>query len=289
MSYRIQSVSKMTGIAPATLRAWERRYRLVDPGRTAKGYRLYTEGDVSMLSRLKQLVDGGLKIGEAVELVRRTEPDALPADADSEGALDEIRDELLDALMGLDRHAALRAYGRLAHVSPVRQVDEALLPILAEVGRRWEAGQATVPQEHFATAFVRERMVLMLEQVEPDGAGGAEAVLAGLPGERHEMGLLAAALHLAARNWRVVYLGPDLPVEELRPVLERRRPALFCTSLVFPMSAERFGRIAEELRSVAPPGTQVVFGGAGVPHEALDALPVGVRVCNSFEDMFRAA
>lgn len=279
----------MTGIAPATLRAWERRYRLVDPGRTAKGYRLYTDGDISMLSRLKELVDGGLKIGEAVELVRRTERDALPADADAEGALDEIRDELLDALLALDRQAALRAYGRLAHVSPVRQVDEALLPILEEVGRRWETHEATVPQEHFATAFVRERMLRMLEQVEPDGAGSAEAVLAGLPGERHEMGLLAAALHLAARNWRVVYLGPDLPLVELRPVLEKRRPALFCTSLVFPMAADRFIRIAEELRELAPAGTQVIFGGAGVPHETLDGLPAGVRVCHSFEELFRAA
>src|SRR4051794_5492095 len=72
MSYRIKRVAKITGINPATLRAWERRYNLIAPGRTDSGYRLYSDDDVAMLSRIKQFTSEGLTIGEAIARVRRT-------------------------------------------------------------------------------------------------------------------------------------------------------------------------------------------------------------------------
>lgn len=280
MSYRIHSVARLTGIPAATLRAWERRYHLIAPDRTPKGYRLYTDEDVARLARIKALVDGGLKIGEAVDVVRRTDPSLLPADATRPEEVAAARDALRDALLAMDRPAARAAYERLAFVAPMRRVDEVLLPLMREVGDLWEAGAASVAQEHFASAFVREKMAAAMEEL--PGGDGPEAVCAGPPGEAHELGLLGAALHLASAGWRVVYLGANVPLDDLRRVLHQRRPALVCASLVSSRGPDAFRAFAEALRQVAPPETDVFLGGAGIPADAWSGVVPGVHLCPDF-------
>jgi MerR family transcriptional regulator, light-induced transcriptional regulator len=287
MTYRIQSVARLTGISTATLRAWERRYHLVAPGRSAKGYRLYSDDDVARLSSIKSMLDEGLRIGEAVERVRRTSPTLLPADATRPEEIQAARAAILAALLAMDRTAAVQAYDRLAFVPPLRRVDEVLLPVLNEIGDLWACGQGNVAQEHFASAFIRERLAALMEALDVPGPG-PEAVCAGLPGERHEFGLIAVALHLAARGWKVTYLGPDLPLEDLQIVLKGRRPLLLCVSLVRDLAPGEFGEVAGAIRGMALPDTRVALGGRGVPTNGKRPLIDGVEVYASFNDLVEA-
>ena len=286
MSYRIKRVAHLTGINPATLRAWERRYNLIAPGRTVSGYRLYTDEDVAMLTRIKKLTDEGLTIGEAIARVRRgtapLPPDAQPA------RTEEVRRELLEALLRLDRPAALAAYDRAQHLPPERRSEEVLLEIMREVGDLWECGEAMVAQEHFASAFVREKLAEMIAALDASAGTGPEAICVGLPGERHEFGLMGAVLRLSAAGWRALYLGPDLPFDEIRRVVRERKPALLCTSVVRRMDRRDFAAITAELRELAPRGTQVVVGGAGVPDYEPGLAPAGVRVVRYFSELFSA-
>ncbi|HEU0014969.1 MAG TPA: MerR family transcriptional regulator, partial [Longimicrobium sp.] len=261
MSYRIKRVAALTGINPATLRAWERRYGLVAPGRTRSGYRLYTDEDVAMLSRIKVLVDEGLTIGEAITRVRRgAEP--LPADAEGP-SVGRSRARLLESLLAFDRRAALDAYEPVEALPAERRVAEVLLPVMREVGHRWEHGLTGVGEEHFASAFVREKLVGIMESLDTGAARGPEGVCAGPPGEMHEFGLMAAAIHLATRGWRVLYLGANVPLDELRRVLSARVPALLCTSVVMPVSEAGLCQLAQGLRAAAPRQTEIVIGGGG--------------------------
>src|SRR5688500_14712400 len=98
MSYRIKTVASLTGITPTTLRAWERRYDVVDPQRTASGYRVYSENDIAMLVRVKSLVDKGFKAGEAIDIVRRGAQEPSPSQVNGE-ALHRVRSQLLNALL----------------------------------------------------------------------------------------------------------------------------------------------------------------------------------------------
>jgi DNA-binding transcriptional MerR regulator len=287
MTYRIQSVARLTGISTATLRAWERRYRLVAPGRTGKGYRLYSDDDVARLARIKGMLDEGLRIGEAVERVRRESPSMLPADATRPEQVEAARRAILDALMEMDRTAAVRAYDRLAFVPPLRRLDDVLLPVLNEVGELWACGEGSVAQEHFASAFVRERLAALMEALDAPGPG-PEAVCAGMPGERHEFGLIGAALHLAARGWKVTYLGTDLPLADLEAVLRRRHPRLLCVSLVRDLAPAEFASIAGVLRASSLPDTRVAVGGRGVPTSASRPDVDGVEVYATFHELIDA-
>jgi DNA-binding transcriptional MerR regulator len=284
MSYRIKRVAKITGINPATLRAWERRYNLIAPGRTDSGYRLYSDDDVAMLSRIKQYTAEGLTIGEAIARVRRTLAPLSPGAEAPE--LSDVCTQLRDALLRLDRAGALSGYERLAHLPPERRARDVLLPVMREIGGLWEDGTAVVAQEHFASAFVREKLGGMIAELDSGVGPGPEGVCAGAPGELHEFGLMACALQLAAGGWKVLYLGTDVPLAETARVVKERKPALVCTSLVVRRDAAECGEIAAELRGAAPNGTSVVIGGAGVAPgtRAVD----GVRFARCVGEMLTA-
>jgi methanogenic corrinoid protein MtbC1 len=126
----------------------------------------------------------------------------------------------------------------------------------------------------------------MIAELDSGVGPGPEGVCAGAPGELHEFGLMACALQLAAGGWKVLYLGPDVPLEETARVVRERRPALVCTSLVVRRDAAECAELAAELRRTAPRDTAVVLGGAGIAPEtqAVD----GVRFASSVGEMFTA-
>lgn len=289
MTYRIKSVAVMTGIRAATLRAWERRYGIVSPDRTGGGYRAYTEEDVERLRRIKELTDAGYKVSEAIALAQREGGAGV---AEELPAPDELRDQLLDAVLALDRARAaalMDGVGRLPFGEQMTHFETVVFPVLHEIGSRWARGEASVVQEHFASAFARERLAAVLDGLNAGPARAREAVCFGAPGERHELGLLAAAVHLALRGWRVVYLGPDLPLESLRPTLHARRPALVCTSLLRSMSEERCLAFAAELRQIAPAETGVLVGGPGVPASLVGTPLQGVQLTRNFPERLEVA
>jgi DNA-binding transcriptional MerR regulator/methylmalonyl-CoA mutase cobalamin-binding subunit len=282
MSYRIKRVAQVTGINPATLRAWERRYHLIEPGRTDAGYRLYSDEDVAMLSRIRQLTAEGLTIGEAIARVRRASAPLGPRACEHE--LADVRAQLRDALLRFDRAGALAAYERLGPLPPARRSEDVLLPVMREIGDLWEEGSAVVAQEHFASAFVREKLAALIAELDSGVAPGPEGVCAGAPGELHEFGLMACALQLAAAGWRVLYLGANVPLDETARVVRERRPALLCTSLVVARAGCECAGLVQELRGMAPRETAVVVGGAGL---APDTRPIpGVRFAQRVAEMF---
>ena len=286
MTYRIKRVAHLTGINPATLRAWERRYQLLTPRRSPAGYRLYTDEDVAILARIKRLIDEGLSIGEALERVRQT---SLPLSPHADGhLLHEVRDEIVEALVTLDRTRAQTAWDRLAPIPSMRRIDEVLMPVLREVGERWARGEIGIADEHYASAFAREKLAAIFEEFEGSSAGGPLAVCAGLPGEEHELGLMAAAIHLLEGGWRVIYLGINVPLPEIGRVADERRASMVCTSVMRPMHSDEFTSLLRELRAAAPRGVEVVIGGGGIP-DHFETPPDRVRVVGALKEMLAAA
>jgi DNA-binding transcriptional MerR regulator len=260
---RIGELSKRVGASPELLRAWERRYGLLRPERSAGGLRLYSPADVERVSLMQQPLAAGLAAAEAAALAVRDAGDGEAARTALDAAA--LREQLADALDAFDEPRAQAILDRLLALATVETaLSEVILPYLRDLGKRWERGDATVAQEHFASSVLRGRLLALARGW---GLGlGPVAVLAGVPGEQHDLGLIAFGLALRSRGWRVVYLGPDSPVDTVADVSDRLKPALVVLNA---LSRERVGSVLAKLRPLAR-RHRLALGGAAAADEALE-------------------
>jgi len=216
--YTIKEAALRAGVSVPLLRAWERRYGIVQPARTASGYRLYDEPLIERVRAMRRLVNAGWSPSQAA---RRIETEGVPADLEAPAAAGPIdaRDggdsasDFVDAAAALDERRVETILDDLfATGSFERVVDDRLMPALRALGDAWAAGTLSVGGEHAASYAVLRRLSASFE-----AAGGAtrdRPVLVGLPpGSRHEIGALAFATTLRRRGFGVVYLGADVPLE----------------------------------------------------------------------------
>jgi methanogenic corrinoid protein MtbC1 len=223
---------------------------LLSPVRSDGGYRLYSDEDVALLRGTKLLVDEGRSISEVAKLPRgQLRAAAARAAAPRPVMAATTPGAFLDAAIGaisafdaeqLER-LLLRA-GGMGTLSSMETCETVLLPLLSEIGERWEKGQLGVAAEHFGTAILRRHLHTMV-QTEARRNVGAHAIVCASPeGELHEGGLLAFALRAAVLGWGIVYLGPNTPLREVVATADRTGAQRIALSLTF--SATRTGRRA---------------------------------------------
>ena len=278
LTYPLRTAARLTGLSPELLRAWERRHRVVEPLRTPGGTRRYSAADLERLRLVKAAVDAGHRIGE----VARLEPAELKrrsavSEARSEGRLDEI----LSALDHLDGAGSQRLLsGQLSALGPARFSREVALPLAREIGERWANGQMGIAHEHLASGVLRS---LLGSALQPTATSllGPRIVFATPTGERHELGLLMAALTAVGAGANALYLGAELPVEDLLGAVEDTDAAALALSLVT-MPAAQAVRTVKALRGGLASEVHLWLGGAG----ARDVeLPQGVEHIESLEDL----
>ena len=269
LRYPIRAVSKLTGITVDTLRAWERRYAVVEPERDERG-RLYSEADVERLQLLRHLVAQGHAIGrvavlgsEELRALLTRGPDPVPYDGPTPSTPADLG-PLLAAVEHFDAPALRRELSRLAAVLPARTLArQVALPLLRQVGEGWHEGRSSVAQEHLVTAEVRSLVgALARLHAVPDTA--PRLMLATPPGERHELGTLVAALVAAGSGFGAFYLGPDLPAAELVKAARRVGPRAVVLGFTGgDGDAEGLAALAEVARTL-PAAVECWVGGPGV-------------------------
>jgi DNA-binding transcriptional MerR regulator len=265
---RIGELSRRSGVSPELLRAWERRYGLLEPVRSSGGLRLYSLDQLARVARMQKNLAQGLAAAEAAALARQHGVgDVAPGRALE---LDAARSELADALAAFDEPRAQAILDRLFAVATVDTVvSDIVLPYLHELGNLWETGRASVAQEHFASSVLRGRLLGLARGW---GRGlGPRIVLATPPGESHDLGLIAFGVLLRARGWRVAYLGTETPLHGILEATAALEPQLVVLAAV---SGERFTSLAEPLHELARV-QRLALGGKGAAElepEWIDAL-----------------
>jgi DNA-binding transcriptional MerR regulator len=261
---RIGELSRRVGVSPELLRAWETRYGLLRPSRSQGGFRLYSDEDEARVRLMRMYQERGLSAAEAAGLAARAEPAAPEAAAEENGRVVADVQRLSDALDAFDEAGAHAAFDSLVSALSVDAlVRQAVIPYLEQLGSRWERGEASVAQEHFASNVIRGRL-LGLARGWGQGTG-PRALLACAPGEQHDLPLVCFGLALRARGWRITYLGPDTPVETLAELVGALRPRIVVVSASL---SERLEPALPALRRLAAKTRLVVAGPGATPEYA---------------------
>jgi methanogenic corrinoid protein MtbC1 len=271
--YNTAAVARRCQLPAATFQAWERRYGFPEPRRGPGRQRMYSERDVQAIRWLQARLTEGLTIRAALSLLRArlTQPSTSAQPGASiewpEYATVELARRLERALLAFDRAQAGATFGEALGLHPVEQVClEIIQPTLHAIGLAWQAGTADVAQEHFASSYIRQRLMALLE-LSGGGDRSRSVVAACAPDDWHELGLLMVALFLARRGWHVVYLGASLPLDGLEERLALLRPTAVVFSASTAQTAAALAAIVRQLIGLPAPQPQFGYGGLAFIHD----------------------
>jgi len=277
-------VAKRTGITLHVLRAWERRYHVVEPSRTAGGQRLYRDSDIARLRLLRKVTEGGRNISQVAQLSDAEleqlagEDVAAAHERPQPTAAEGYRAKCIAAAERLDGegvHAVLlRA---IVAMRPAEFLEEVLMPLLYEVGQLWHRGRLSAAQEHVVSIAARRAVQWLLDAYEaaPDAP---VALITTVVGEEHEFGALMASIVALDEGWRVSYLGTSLPAAEIVGAARRVDAAFVALSLVNTAHVEQAVREVASVRAALPATVPVVIGGAGAASARLALEKTGAVV-----------
>lgn len=278
--YTIRQAAIRSGVSVPLLRAWERRYGIVVPARTASGYRLYDDAALTRLRTMRRLVDEGWTPSSAAAAVLEdrvpTGPSSMTVDgAPLEGPTDLVAG-FIEAAARLDATELERVLDAMLADGTFETVaDRHLLPALVALGEAWAAGRIDVAAEHAASHAVLRRLSAAFQAA--GGAGPSEgSVVIGLPpGARHELGALAFAVGARRAGLPVLYVGPDLPVADWVAMVRRTRARAAVIGAISIDDARAAAGVARALRAVAP--ELVIALGGGAAGTAAQELATGTE------------
>jgi DNA-binding transcriptional MerR regulator/methylmalonyl-CoA mutase cobalamin-binding subunit len=270
----IQFAARHAGLSPHTIRAWEQRYAALAPDRTSTNRRLYSGEDLDKLALLNRAVQAGHRIGQIAAL-SISELQSLLSDLRTSGTLQSAPavvataataslpylEECLQAVAELDGKALEYGLTRAAaKLGAAAMIDQVALPLLRRIGESWRDGETRPAHEHMATAMIRTFLGNTLASFQPSAL--APRLIVTTPvGQLHELGALIAAITAASEGWKALYLGPNLPAEEIAGALHQTRAEAVALSIVYPPDDPRIQHELGALRKHLGQTTPIFVGG----------------------------
>jgi DNA-binding transcriptional MerR regulator/methylmalonyl-CoA mutase cobalamin-binding subunit len=288
----VRVVARMTGLSAHVLRAWERRYAVVEPTRTEGGQRLYSDKDVRRLRLLREATQAGHPISRLVPLSDLELAELAGSQSSGGGAAgtqstrtEQLRAEMIQHAQQLDARRLQAALTRAAATMRASEfVAEIAAPMLKTVGERWHKGEMRPLEEHIVSVGVRRVLLYLMDMFDPDPAAPT-IVIGTLSDELHEFGAMMAGVIAAEEGWRVVFLGPSLPAEEIAAAAIRSNARVTAISTIYSPAVDRtlasLTQLGERLRG----RSQLITGGTALEPHAARIGELGGRHVNDFDEL----
>jgi len=272
--YPIKVVSQMTGLSVHVIRAWEKRYSVVEPDRTDTNRRSYSEAEIEKLKLMNTAVQNGhnissiakLSVEELKSLIERektSQKDIHISEASSTEAADfnALINSSIEAIKAYDDETLETVLLKSSsQMSQPQLIENFIVPLVYKIGDLWHDGDIRVANEHMASAVIRTFLANQIEIY--SSAENAPIVICATPrGQEHELGALIAGLTAASSGWRVIYLGPNLPVEEIAAVAVSLDARAIALSIIYPGDDSRLKKDLVHLKKMLPCNISIIAGG----------------------------
>ena len=267
--FPIRTVSELTGVNAITLRAWETRYGLIEPIRKSSGHRLYTQEHIDLINRVVGLLDRGMRIGQINAETLSGSGFGRKTGDEKQNHWQRYINGMIAAIIQFDESSLERIYGEALSYYPVRVVTDRLLaPLLEELGERWASKQGSVAEEHYFGFYLRNKLGARFHH-RSQAQTGPRLLLACMPGDLHEVGLLLFALDACDHGFQTVLLGTNMPTEELPAAVNKTKAdALVLSGVIEPEEKV----VAEQLPRLVNDVSVPVFLGGSIAANNFDRL-----------------
>jgi len=254
-TYSVAQVEAITGINAHTLRIWERRYSFLVPMRTATNIRYYSDKDIRKLISIGLLQRHGYKISKLDAMEEKQISAAV--EEILENSLTANEDEinsLMLSMLNFDENQFDKIFKRkLVQIGLFETIVEVIYPFLYRIGILWSASKVIPAQEHFITNLIRQKIISAIDTLPIANAQQPGVVLFLLQDERHELGLLLTSFLARSIGWRVIYLGQDVPIENISSVAELVSVNYMMTMLISPRMDDYNSILHELVRTTSLP------------------------------------
>lgn len=309
----IHTAAQRTGLSTHAIRAWERRYRAIEPSRTAGKHRLFSEADIRRLRLLSDAVQLGHGIRKIAGLTNAQLLEIIESASDGGGEHERTR-----SFRGMSSRSMRKASGVRSHPVDIgarfrsacmegilrlhgEALDEALLeaqitlgdqgllrfvisPLAEEIGERWRAGNLTAAQEHFFTTAAKQFVWNLRRQYRLSET--APRMVVGTPaGQLHDMAALMAAASAANMGWRVAFVGPNLPAFELAGAVRLFDAQCLGLSITYPEDDPNLVKELNQLGQMIPPSVHILVGGRAASGYEETLSKIGARFCKSLDSL----
>ncbi|HLL94133.1 MAG TPA: MerR family transcriptional regulator [Spirosoma sp.] len=286
-NYSIKDLEQLSGIKAHTLRIWEQRYNIISPKRTDTNIRTYDDRDLKLVLNISLLKDHGYKISEISKLpVEEMYREVIKISDRQLNYPDQIH-ALTISMLDLDEDRFEKIIStNILQFGFEDTMIHIIYPFLNRIGTLWVTGSVGPAQEHFITNLIRQKVIVAIDgQVSKQRPNGKKFLLYLPEGELHEISLLFANYIIRARYNKVIYLGQNLPFNELVFACNVHRPDYIFTVLTSTPSNHEVQPYVNRLLK-AFPDSHLLLTGYQVVGQDID-LPDNATVINQIDDLIR--
>lgn len=234
--YQIADLEQLTGIKAHTIRIWEKRYSLIEPTRTATNRRRYDEEQVKKLLNISALISEGFKISKIAELKDR-ELSRKIFELQHRGEDDSVSrafvNDLTVAMLNFNEAAFEKGFtAAVARFGLFEAMLQVFYPLLYKIGILWASEHAMPVQEHFAACIIRRKLMAAIDGLPLPGGKKKKFLLFLPPDESHEIALLFSNYLLRSKGYDTVYLGQNVPYDNISAVIRHAKPDYLLTFFI---------------------------------------------------------
>lgn len=224
-AFTIKDLENLSGIKAHTIRIWEQRYNFLKPQRTETNIRYYTNEELKTILNIALLNKYGFKISHIGRMQPGEIKDRILSLGDARAVQERVINELIKEMvdMEIERFEAI-----ISDYISTRGIEKTILhiifPFLEKIGILWQTGHIHPVQEHLVTNVIRQKLIVAIENAKPLPRTGKSFLLFLPEGEHHELGLLFVYYLLKSRGAQTIYLGANVPLQDVEHIISLKKP-----------------------------------------------------------------
>lgn len=284
-SYSIKDLEQLSGIRAHTLRIWEQRYQLITPHRTETNIRYYSDADLKLILNISLLNKRGVRIGTIAKMSAAQIAEHVQKLSKTGLSFESQINMLTTAMMGIDEYTFEKVIteGTLQYGFETI-MTQVIYPFLERIGIMWMTGSVNPAQEHFISNLIRQKIIVAIDgQVVVPSLSSRRYLLFLPEGEFHEFSLLYMCYLLKNRHNEVVYLGTNVPLNDIIEVAKLRKPDYVYVNITSALSTVQLPKYLDRLSAGVPQAVIYVSGQRLVDYKG--ELPSRVKLLNNMQEI----